>query len=546
MAKMHPSNGPLSLNLGAYREKDVLDVLERGLPPGFDVFHNVHWSSIHLGQQSFGEVDVVVVSPLGHLMLLEIKAGDVAITDQGITKQYGHHGAYEKDVVRQAKRQHSALLGRLQQVGLTGVQVGHLLVLPDCVVAAGTVAYPRERIVDATQLPDLCQLLAHAFTSSMLADDVRSALLDFLSDRFGIQADPSTHIGQLERASTLLADGLATWVPRISHTSGVYSVEATAGSGKTQLALSLLTQASRSKQRAAYVCYNRPLADHLAKVAPVNAEVMTFHEYCVDFMRSCGKEPDFSASDVFDQLVLFLKEHAEEQKPRLELLVVDESQDFDLTWVEALMPRLQSDARLYILGDPNQHLYGRDLFDLQEAVHVQCMDNFRSPRRIVEAINRFKLTQTPVHAKSVFEGQSPGFHTYAANQVSSSYALESCLKALFKDGFTSDQIAVLSYAGRSRSAVLTKTRLADCSVKCFTGRYDKGGNPVWTDGELLVETLYRFKGQSSPVVVFCEIDFETLTDIDLNKLFVGFTRAQYRLECVLSDRAAQLLMERAE
>lgn len=81
-------------------------------------------------------------------------------------------------------------------------------------------------------------------------------------------------------------------------------------------------------------------ADHLAKVAPVNAEVMTFHEYCVDFMRSCGKEPDFSASDVFDHLFLsLLKEHAEEQKPRLELLVVDESQDFDLTWVEALMPR---------------------------------------------------------------------------------------------------------------------------------------------------------------------------------------------------------------
>lgn len=49
------------------------------------------------------------------------------------------------------------------------------------------------------------------------------------------------------------------------------------------------------------------------------------------------------------------------------------------------------------------------------------------------------------------------------------------------------------------------------SLKYFTGGFDAAGNPKWSDGDLLVEALYRFKGQSAPVVVLCEVDFEALT-----------------------------------
>ena len=48
-------------------------------------------------------------------------------------------------------------------------------------------------------------------------------------------------------------------------------------------------------------------------------------------------------------------------------------------------------------------------------------------------------------------------------------------------------------------------------------------------------------GQSAPVVVLCEIDFETLSDRDRRKLFVGMSRAQLRLECVVSERTERAL-----
>jgi len=87
MAVIHPSIENLLLTTpGAYRERDVLLVLQDGLPENFDVYHSVNWSSVHQDQQRFGEIDALVLSPLGHITLLEVKAGDLNITDNNITK----------------------------------------------------------------------------------------------------------------------------------------------------------------------------------------------------------------------------------------------------------------------------------------------------------------------------------------------------------------------------------------------------------------------------------------------------------------------------
>jgi superfamily I DNA and RNA helicase len=266
----------------------------------------------------------------------------------------------------------------------------------------------------------------------------------------------------------------------------------------------------------------------------------------VAFSRSQGIEPDFSAKGIYDELSVRLVEHAAAQSARLDMLVIDESQDFEPHWVQALLPRLKETGTLYILSDSDQKVYPRDEFDLPDAVHVRCMDNFRSPRKIVQAINQFELTVEPVQARSVYLGQSPGFHTYVNGGKNSLEALDKCLRELLNDGISHKQIAVVTFAGRERSEVLNRTSLVGLSLKQFSGQYDRSGNAIWSNGDLLVETLYRFKGKSAPVVVLCEIDFEAFTDRERRKLFVGFSRAQFRLECVLSERAASLLANRIE
>jgi hypothetical protein len=119
------------------------------------------------------------------------------------------------------------------------------------------------------------------------------------------------------------------------------------------------------------------------------------------------------------------------------------------------------------------------------------------------------------------------------------------LKGLVSDGFSTDEIALLSFAGRDNSLTLKQDQIGLWGLKRFTGKFDKSQNAIWTQGDLLADTIARFKGQSAPVVVITEVDFTEPTPRDLMKLFVGLTRAQYRCECVLSEAAAKSLYARA-
>lgn len=52
---------------------------------------------------------------------------------------------------------------------------------------------------------------------------------------------------------------------------------------------------------------------------------------------------------------------------------------------------------------------------------------------------------------------------------------------------------------------------------------------------MTIDSVYRFKGQSAPAVVFTEIDFEALDALATRKLLVGATRAIMKLVLALSD-----------
>lgn len=546
MAVLHPSLHPASaLSAGAYRELDVLRVLEDGLPGGWDVFHNLDWASVANGRLQIGEVDIAVVSPTGFLLLVEVKAGAVSEQEGNLVKRYGRGSEDAKDIGAQLRRNHAALLSRLKDNGLREVRVSTLLVLPDHRLQAQVLAHAPEAIVDASAWPELCTRLQRLAPWHPVDAAQRARLLDFLANRFDVVPDVSVQVGQLQRASAALASGLATWVPSVQHSSGLYVVDATAGSGKTQLALALLRKAHAARQRSAYVCFNRPLADHMAQIAPSSSVVSTFHELAVEHARRQGEEPDFREPGIHERLAARFAEAAATAQPRWDLLVLDEHQDFEPAWVQAVLALLAPEGRAYLMGDAAQQVYPRDGFALQDAVVIRCADNFRSPRKVVDAINMLRLAPEPVLARSPFAGDVPGFHVHAPGEKAALRATEDCVGGLLAQGVQSDQIAVISFAGLQNSAVLRAEVLAGVRTRRFRGEYDAAGNALFTQGELLAETVYRFKGRSAPVVVLCEIDFAELRDKELRKLFVGLTRAQLRVECVLSEAAARMLMARA-
>jgi hypothetical protein len=120
-------------------------------------------------------------------------------------------------------------------------------------------------------------------------------------------------------------------------------------------------------------------------------------------------------------------------------------------------------------------------------------------------------------------------------------AVTLCLAA----GFGRQDIAICSFRGRERSNILKLDKLSDAhTLRSFTGAYDLFGNPVFREGGLLAESVYRFKGQSAPALIFTEIDFEDMDELTLRKLFVGMTRARLKLVLVMSERASVQFLDR--
>ena len=115
------------------------------------------------------------------------------------------------------------------------------------------------------------------------------------------------------------------------------------------------------------------------------------------------------------------------------------------------------------------------------------------------------------------------------------------VRNLLHRGIAMKDIVVLSGRDRFASTILNTRWLGPFETRRFSGDYTPDGDPIWTHGDVLVETIHRFKGRSAAGVVITELDFETLTERELRALFVGMTRSNLAVELVLSPAAESCL-----
>jgi hypothetical protein len=539
MSHLYPSipthKGPL--NAGEYAELELLQTLERGLSDAYTLFHSVDWSRGVGPQEQHGEIDIVIINQAGDVLLVEVKSGDVDFTPQGIFKTYG---TQVKNITRQIGLQYGALKSRLEDSGLH-VHLSHLLVLPHLKVQTETAQWPRERIVDSEDMANIVSRISQSLGPGISNAANHPRVVAFFENKFQVVPDVSALAGRIQQSATRMSAGLATWVPRITSTSGLLRVIGTAGSGKTQLALRLLRDADAAGIKAAYICFNRALADHISHLAPVRMPAETFHEYAQRMVRRAGEAVDFKQDGAFDHLAVRCIALLDQAEPDLDLVILDEMQDMQPEWVLAMLSRLKSQGKAVLLEDPEQQLYkDRVAFDLPDAVSVTSHENFRTPRSLVKLINMLRLTTAEVEAMSPFEGEMPDPVVYeSAEKIApcTVTAVERCLQR----GFALADIAVVSMRGRERSVLQGLDKLGPWSLSRFTGQFDEGSTPIWKEGQLLIESVRRFKGQAAAAVVLTECDIAQLDPLNRRLLFVGLTRARVHLEWVISKDTARML-----
>jgi len=531
----------LPVNGAKQREIETLALLDEGLPEAYRIYHGVHWTSLHHKSSIHGEIDFAILAPSGKLLLIEQKSGFLKETPEGLAKTYKDT---TKSVPIQMARSLDSLKNRLS-AALKGehMEVEYLLYCPDYQVKdPGSAGIAPERIVDAKRRDQLVAIVRGLLPDREASPGLIEKIHRFMSDTLQLVPDVNAFLGESRDLYTKLSGGLAQWARRIEFSPFRLRVRGTAGSGKTQLALEVLRDCSVNSRRALYVCYNRPLADHISLIAPTDVEVATFHQLADRLIRSQGQIPDFSGPDAFTALEDFMNSYAPEAGQLLDDLIIDEGQDFKPEWREILMRFIKPGGRVWWLEDPMQNLYRRPDQDFSGWVTLEANVNYRSPQDILSFLSRLIPETHPVESGSPVTGSDVEILTYAdiAGLIQQTkLGIRDCIAA----GYKQRHIAVVTFRGREHSALTPYNRLGDYSLRAFTGKYDLLGSPIMSDGEIVIDSVYRMKGQSAPCVVLTEVDFDVLDDAALRKLFVGATRASMKLVMVVSEKAAALLID---
>jgi hypothetical protein len=531
----------LSVTGAAQREIETLGVLAAGLPDSYTVFHAVHWTNLERGYAIFGEADFAIVNRAGDILIIEQKSGFVTETPEGLVKTYA---GKTKSVPAQMARTRDALLAKLKvRLNSQDIHLDTLLYCPD-----HRVKYPHaaglnpERIIDASRRDRLVPLIQSILPEGE-ANDRASEVYKFLRGIIQLETDVSALMGRARAMVTRVSGGLAHWARQLDIHPYRLRVSGTAGSGKTQLALAEYSDALGDRRRPLYVCYNRPLADHFDAIVPAGGLVCTFHMLCDLRVRAAGEIPNFDAANSFERLVDRAAELPLTDDFMFDTVIVDEGQDFPEAWRDQVLRHARNDARILWLEDPMQNLYSRAPVQLPGWVGLRAQSNFRSPREVVRMLQSILPEKLSIEAVSPFDSEDVEFLTYQ-DPADMLQKVKEAIRLCYSAGYRKEDVAIVSYCGREHSHLMIHHQLGSNTLRSFTGNYDLFGHPMYSEGDLLMETVYRFKGQSAPAVIFTEIDFETLDDKAVRKIFVGATRATMKLVMVLSERSAKQLLAR--
>lgn len=529
------------------------------LPAEVLVIYSVSWTyKDGQGGPREGEADFTIALPSSGLFAVEVKGGGISFDAiKGTWTSTGKHGVEKeiKDPFRQAKNEKFAILDQLRGnprwrtwLGSNRITIGECVMFPDLDNVQPLVSSnrPRALIGGRAELGDtaawLSKVSAFWSNSGLLPLGTHGVQLveQILCSSVSVRPLLRSILDDSEQERIRLTNRQAKILRTIGGRRRAV-IAGGAGTGKTLIAVEKARQLAGDGERVLLLCYNRPLADLLALTLAdcSTIEVMGFHQLCD---KRCALVQGRAGRDLYAE--------AQEAYPgndhglRYEVhmpfalalssevltddlygsVIVDEAQDFsDEYWfsIEDLL-KDKEQGTLYLFNDPNQALYKRhaNLPVHEEAFYLTA--NCRNTAPVHEKAYAFYKGE-PVDLPEL-HGPDVVFETAESIDEQATLIVDRCKQLLQQEKVAPSDIVVLL-------ARTPKQGLFD-----RLGRWTLPNGARWSleqrrPNSILVDTVSRFKGLESPIVILW-LGSESLLTENRETLYVGLSRAKHLLHVI--------------
>jgi hypothetical protein len=553
MTTMIPDLSEAQLNgLSSYAEAKVYRALRDKLPQDYVVFFQVGWILRREDEQAKdGETDFLICHPDFGYLCIEVKGGGIGFeATSGEWYSVDRHEQKHSinNPISQALKAKYSIRSKLNEhprwrdLSLGNVLRGHAVLFPD-VGDANALSRPDMPVAligtaRSLQEPKAWVDSIFAYWGNDAGNSVPigrrgiAVVREVFARSFIVAPLVASRIAEQEARRLVLTNDQMRVLDFLRSHRRV-AVSGGAGTGKTVLALEKARRLASEGFRTLLTCYNRQLADHLARqcVNTTNLDVTSFHQLCHRQVERANQtsgrdliaeaKATYPGKGLFEvQLPNAFAYSLEILPDRYDAIVCDEGQDFlEEFWVP--LELLLSDydqSPFYVFYDDNQNIYARaGTFPIREEPFT-LTTNCRNTAPIhVAAYKHYKgvpVSPPDIDGDEVKFDESPGRDAQAAKINARIVDL------IVRQGVSPSGITVLiADAPRKAEYYATLRRFPLPKPATWLEEGVQGNNTV------LIDTIQRFKGLESPIVILWGLDTIDLTRSD-ELLYVGMSRAK--------------------
>lgn len=533
MAVMYPQEMDEYLSEG---ERKVFYEFKEKLSDKWTVFYSLRWIKNEKTyiNQSEGEADFILINPEYGVMILEVKGGHVScINGQWTSISQNNIKSYIKDPEKQADISKYELLSKFRSQNINAyVTTGVCFPDSDLKNMNLPLNMPENIVIDMNSFDDIEKKLISIFkfrAANEKFDIYKMNESEFNKIKQILIPKVDSKISLKNRIKTLnfkyieLNDEQSKCFEYIEDNRFI-SIKGHAGTGKTVLAMKKALRDSMKGKRVLYICYNTLLYEKMKKDSEDAFDVFCIYGFAEEYLRMNHKEyyDEFQKEADYDKMINHYMELCSDNKEKGNILydtiLVDEGQDFEEAWFKSLYNFLEDkNGSLYVFYDELQMLYekfGRtDISFLDIGTKYTLKRNMRNTDEIsLSSLRVMGMNKDEIDLRGI-KGIEPQIFI-AESKLDIQEKLKFCFKELKKQNVEDKDITVLVNNVREKI---------------------KYRNEIRNYSSCLIETIRKFKGLESNIVVIPDLNHDFMDNDETRKLlYVAMSRAMVHVIIIIN------------